>query len=267
MTQAVLSLTSFESLPRGCRRGHAARLDAARCHRDHAARRGQALLIDTAGALERKLPIALHAAQTPLNWVDTEEFERRSWLGPNLLLCHFVPARAIDAELTGKDPAHWPWRSHAVMRGRIPLWLQDSNRRIRPELFDWICAKTSPELGASRAAEPLAEPNCRSPLATNSSAIGFRQACYCEHEESKIMEDMKVTTTGYDFRHAHAAMQRYVDGNLLSEFSSAVLVGRNLVDVKCIGWADNEGQILFGARRIAPSSARGEVEWPWTNMT
>src|SRR5262245_53883464 len=58
-----------------------------------------------------------------------------------------------------------------------------------------------------------------------------------------IMEDMKVTATGYDFRPAHAAMQRYVDGNLLSGFSSAVLVGRDLVDVKCIGWADMEAQI------------------------
>jgi CubicO group peptidase (beta-lactamase class C family) len=57
------------------------------------------------------------------------------------------------------------------------------------------------------------------------------------------MEDMKVTTTGYDFRPAHAAMQRYVDGNLLSGFSSAVLVGRDLVDVSCIGWADKEAQI------------------------
>jgi CubicO group peptidase (beta-lactamase class C family) len=54
---------------------------------------------------------------------------------------------------------------------------------------------------------------------------------------------MKVTATGYDFRPAHAAMQRYVDGNLLSGFSSAVLVGRDLVDVKCIGWADKEAQI------------------------
>jgi len=53
---------------------------------------------------------------------------------------------------------------------------------------------------------------------------------------------MKVTT-GYDFRAAHAAMQRYVDGNLLSGFSSAVFVGRDLVDVKCIGWADKEAQI------------------------
>jgi CubicO group peptidase (beta-lactamase class C family) len=54
---------------------------------------------------------------------------------------------------------------------------------------------------------------------------------------------MKVTTTGYDFRPAHAAMRRYVDGNLLPGFSSAVLVGRDLVDVSCIGWADKEAQI------------------------
>ena len=54
---------------------------------------------------------------------------------------------------------------------------------------------------------------------------------------------MKVTTTGYDFRPAHAAMQRYVDGNLLSGFSSAVLIGRDLVDVNCIGWADKEARV------------------------
>jgi CubicO group peptidase (beta-lactamase class C family) len=57
------------------------------------------------------------------------------------------------------------------------------------------------------------------------------------------MEDMKVTATGYDFRPAHAAMQRYVDGSLLSGFSSAVLVGRDLVDVTCMGWADKEARI------------------------
>jgi len=57
------------------------------------------------------------------------------------------------------------------------------------------------------------------------------------------MEGMKVTATGYDFRPVHAAMQRYVDANLLSGFSSAVLVGRDLVDVKCIGWAHKEAQV------------------------
>ena len=56
------------------------------------------------------------------------------------------------------------------------------------------------------------------------------------------MEDLKVTANGYDFKPAHAAMQRYVDGNILSGVSSAVLVGRDLVDVNCIGWADKEAQ-------------------------
>ena len=36
------------------------------------------------------------------------------------------------------------------------------------------------------------------------------------------MEDLKVTASGYDFKQAQAAMQRYVDGNLLSGVSSAV---------------------------------------------
>jgi hypothetical protein len=48
-----------------------------------------------------------------------------------------------------------------------------------------------------------------------------------EHEGA-AMKDMKVTASRYDFRPAQAAMQRYVDGNLLSGLSSAVLVGRDL---------------------------------------
>ena len=56
------------------------------------------------------------------------------------------------------------------------------------------------------------------------------------------MEDLKVTANGYDFKPAHAAMQRYVDGNILSGVSSAVLIGRDLVDVNCVGWADKEAQ-------------------------
>jgi CubicO group peptidase (beta-lactamase class C family) len=57
------------------------------------------------------------------------------------------------------------------------------------------------------------------------------------------MQDMKVTAGGYDFKPAHAAMQRYVDGNILAGISSAVLVGRDLVDVNCVGWANKEAQI------------------------
>ena len=54
---------------------------------------------------------------------------------------------------------------------------------------------------------------------------------------------MKVTASAYDFSPAHAAMRRFVDGNILSGVSSAVLAGRDLVDVSCIGWADKEAQI------------------------
>jgi CubicO group peptidase (beta-lactamase class C family) len=57
------------------------------------------------------------------------------------------------------------------------------------------------------------------------------------------MEDMNVTATGYDFRSAHAAMQHYVDQSLLAGFSSAVLIGRELANVTCIGWADKDARI------------------------
>jgi CubicO group peptidase (beta-lactamase class C family) len=56
------------------------------------------------------------------------------------------------------------------------------------------------------------------------------------------MEDMKVTASAYDFAPAHAAMQRFVDGNILSGVSWAVFAGRDLVDVNCVGWADKEAQ-------------------------
>ena len=67
-------------------------------------------LIDMAAALERKLPIALHASQSPPANIDAEDFEKRGWLGPNLLLCHYVTARDVDAEL-------WP-RPRRHCRGR-----------------------------------------------------------------------------------------------------------------------------------------------------
>lgn len=48
------------------------------------------------------------------------------------------------------------------------------------------------------------------------------------------------TPTNHDFSAVHAAMRRYVDANILSGVSSAVLVGCDLVDVNCVGWADKE---------------------------
>jgi CubicO group peptidase (beta-lactamase class C family) len=60
--------------------------------------------------------------------------------------------------------------------------------------------------------------------------------------QAKI-QDMQVKAAGYDFAAAHAAMRGLVDGDILPGVSSAVLVGRDLVDVNCMGWADKEAQI------------------------
>jgi CubicO group peptidase (beta-lactamase class C family) len=61
-------------------------------------------------------------------------------------------------------------------------------------------------------------------------------------EGEATMEDLTVTASAYDFKPAQAAMQRYIDNNLLSGISWAVLSGRDLVDVNCVGWADKEAQ-------------------------
>jgi len=57
------------------------------------------------------------------------------------------------------------------------------------------------------------------------------------------MEDMTVTKDGYDFGPVHSAMRRYVDADLLTGVSSAVLIGRDLADVHCVGWADREQRV------------------------
>lgn len=49
-----------------------------------------------------------------------------------------------------------------------------------------------------------------------------------------------MSTTTRDFAGLHAAMRAAVDGELLAGVSSAVLVGREVVDQHCIGWADRE---------------------------
>ena len=56
------------------------------------------------------------------------------------------------------------------------------------------------------------------------------------------MHDLTVTAAGHDFKPARAAMQRYLDNDLLSGISWAVLSGGDLIDVNCLGWADREAQ-------------------------
>ena len=59
------------------------------------------------------------------------------------------------------------------------------------------------------------------------------------------MEDLTITAGGYDFGAVHAAMRRYVDGDILAGVSHAVLRGRDLVDVRCFGCANREQDVAL----------------------
>ena len=71
---------------------------------------------DMQAALARGLPIAIHASQAPPSWIDAEDYQKRGWLGPNLLLCHYVPARDVDAEIMARTKTPLSWATHSEFR-------------------------------------------------------------------------------------------------------------------------------------------------------
>jgi len=54
-----------------------------------------------------------------------------------------------------------------------------------------------------------------------------------------------TTTKSPDFSALHAAMQRWVDADILSGVSVGVLIGRDRVHTHCVGWADKERGIAL----------------------
>ena len=75
-----------------------------------------ALPWNMAAALERGLPVALHAGQTPPNRVDTSDYEKRGWLGPKFLICHYLPASERDAETMARRSAPLSFATHSEFR-------------------------------------------------------------------------------------------------------------------------------------------------------
>ena len=59
------------------------------------------------------------------------------------------------------------------------------------------------------------------------------------------MQDLTVTAGKHDFSKVHAALRRHVDADLVAGVSSAVLVGRDLVDLHCTGSADREADVAM----------------------
>lgn len=71
---------------------------------------------DMQAARERGLKVAIHASQAPPNVVDMEDYERRGWTGPNLLVCHYIPARDIDAEIMARTKTPLSFATHSEFR-------------------------------------------------------------------------------------------------------------------------------------------------------
>jgi CubicO group peptidase (beta-lactamase class C family) len=59
------------------------------------------------------------------------------------------------------------------------------------------------------------------------------------------MDPLTVIPTRYDFSAVHAAMQRYVEQQILPGVSYAILQGRDVIASGCVGWADREREVLL----------------------
>ena len=67
-------------------------------------------------ARKRGLRIAIHAGQTPPNRVIAEDYEKRGWLGPKLLICHYLPASDADAQAMARTATPLSFATHSEFR-------------------------------------------------------------------------------------------------------------------------------------------------------
>ena len=67
-------------------------------------------------ARKRGMRIAIHAGQTPPNRVIAADYEMRGWLGPKLLICHYIPASDADAEAMARTSTPLSFATHSEFR-------------------------------------------------------------------------------------------------------------------------------------------------------
>jgi cytosine/adenosine deaminase-related metal-dependent hydrolase len=73
-------------------------------------------LEDMKQALTRGLKVAIHAGQAPPNRVIAEDYEKLGWLGPNLLICHYLPASDADAAAMARTRTPLSFSPHSEFR-------------------------------------------------------------------------------------------------------------------------------------------------------
>jgi 5-methylthioadenosine/S-adenosylhomocysteine deaminase len=67
-------------------------------------------------ALSRSLPVAIHASQGPTTRISGPDFEARGYLGPSMLLCHYLPASAEDRAAVARTATPLSWATHSELR-------------------------------------------------------------------------------------------------------------------------------------------------------
>ncbi|WP_394618008.1 amidohydrolase family protein [Lentzea sp. JNUCC 0626] len=72
-----------------------------------------AFFADMDAAVGRGLPVSIHAGQAPPRIVDAADYERRGWLGPKTLLCHYVTALDSDMEIVARTGTGFSWAPHS----------------------------------------------------------------------------------------------------------------------------------------------------------
>ena len=71
---------------------------------------------DMRQARERKLKVAIHAGQSAPNTVNAEDYDKRGWLGPDLLICHYIPASDNDAAVMARTKTPLSFATLSEMR-------------------------------------------------------------------------------------------------------------------------------------------------------
>jgi cytosine/adenosine deaminase-related metal-dependent hydrolase len=64
----------------------------------------------------RGLPVAIHASQGPATQITGPDFESRGYLGPSMLLCHYLPATQADREAMARTSTPLSWAMHSELR-------------------------------------------------------------------------------------------------------------------------------------------------------
>ena len=67
-------------------------------------------------ARKRGMRISIHAGQSPPNRVIAADYEKRGWLGPKLLICHYIPASDDDAEAMARTGTPLSFATHSEFR-------------------------------------------------------------------------------------------------------------------------------------------------------